>query len=199
MKIDFEPEGHVYRIDGVVVPSVTQILRDQGLSPAPESYRGGDYCRDRGTLVHTATALSDEGDLDYVGLDPVLRPFVDGWCLFLADTKCEVRSIEQRVAHALLGVAGTLDRIIVMPPEYRTLLDIKTGSVGPETAIQTAAYAKLLEFTTGERITHRLAVLLKPDGTYSVKEYGFQTLRDDWNIFQGALNCWKWRKENGRI
>ena len=60
MNLTFDPVAHIYRLDGVVVPNVTGILRDEGFVDASWFT---PYAAERGTKAHRAIELYDEGDL----------------------------------------------------------------------------------------------------------------------------------------
>ena len=48
--LTFDAEKHEYRLDGVRLPSVTQIIADAGLYGNTSYFT--DYSRDRGSFVH---------------------------------------------------------------------------------------------------------------------------------------------------
>ena len=65
MSLRFDPDSHLYRVDGIIVPSVTQVLEDVGIvdySRLPGSTR--EMALRRGSAVHAACHYDDEGDLD---------------------------------------------------------------------------------------------------------------------------------------
>src|SRR5690349_15525097 len=85
----FDAERHEYRLDGKVIPSVTQALQMVGLVPA---YRVTaellSATGDLGDKVHLATHYADEGTLDRAHLHaqaPILEPFVAAWEAFKKD------------------------------------------------------------------------------------------------------------------
>lgn len=186
--IEFCADLHEYRVDGRVVPSVTQIL---------EPYTSLEYV-DRETLriaqelgdhVHLACHLYETGQLDEATLDPALVPYLDGWKAFLYDTGAVVLLSEHRVASRKRGYAGTLDSMVFWGKSKR-LIDRKSGSVVPCTVgPQTAAYAEAYAEQTGERIRDRYCIHLPGDGRY--RSHPLKDPRD-WINFQSALNLHRW-------
>ena len=186
--LNFDPATHTYTLDGVVLPSVTQILQSVGLinfsGISPDVLQ---RVADFGTAVHLATALDDVGDLDEETLDPNLWPYLTAWRCFRRDEMGLQKffEIEQPLAHPDYGFAGTPDRIGAM-----IIIDIKTSTVVPPwTGLQLAAYSVLANITTARRI----AVQLKGDGTYQIHEFKD---RKDREIFLAALSVYKWREKN---
>lgn len=187
MTLEFEPDGHVYRLDGREVPSVTQIL-----SP----YSGLQYV-DRelleraaafGSHVHTACHLLNMDELDRSNLDPELEPYVAGWEKFLSDTGAVVVLSEHCVA-SKRGYAGKFDTLVHWGKSQR-LIDIKTGSgipmtVGPQTSAYVEAYAE----ETGIKVRDRYCVHLIGNGNYSACKLDDPR---DLSIFHSALNIWNW-------
>jgi len=76
----FDPEGHVYKVNGVSLPSVTSVL--------PYNYRGNNEAAMlKGTYVHDMCRLYLEDNLDEESLDPALIPYLDAFKKFLNDSK----------------------------------------------------------------------------------------------------------------
>ena len=121
--IQFDPSTHVYTVNGRVVPSVTQVLREAGLVD-PSIYPPG--AAERGTAVHLACQLHDENDLDESSLDPVIIPYLNAWKLFVSQNRFRATAIEQRICSLTHCYAGTLDRIgTVGPKGDNCLVEIK--------------------------------------------------------------------------
>ncbi len=184
--ITFDAKTHTYKLDGVVVPSVTQIL---GLANLYEFIdkkllkRAADF----GTAVHKATELYDEGRLNESNLDVALVPYLNGWKKFLNDTKFHV-DLAEKLVYSHHGYAGTFDRMGVLDSK-NTLLDIKTSTVVPKTtALQLAAYQGAWEEMGGNPVDQLMCVQLKPD-SYSIKVYNNPK---DYFTFLTFLSVYKW-------
>lgn len=188
-RLTFDEDRHVYEIDGVRVPSVTQVLAEAGLwRPAPGvSQADLDFTRGLGTAVHLATAMDDEGELDEDSVALTVSPYLEAWRRFRSDLKPEILVIEEQVVNPDYRYAGTVDRVVRLQGRT-TILDIKTGSPHPSTALQTAAYARC-----GRIGANRMAVYLTKEGKYKAETHSDQS---DWNIFAAALAVVQWQRRN---
>jgi hypothetical protein len=151
----------------------------------------------RGTYVHRATHLYDINDLDEETLDPLIRPYLDGWIKFRKDTNFTIEAIEEKVYSAKYNYAGRMDRRGIFY-DKRTALDVKTGEeFNASGAIQLSAYQNGHNEMSKEKIKNRLIVQLNKDGTYKLppKEYYG---KNDFNIFLSALTIHNWRCKYGK-
>jgi hypothetical protein len=196
--IEFDAATHTYTVDGRIVPSVTQIIGAAGLV----DYEGVpawrlEEARWRGSAVHQACWYLDQQDLDWSTVNEQHRGYLDAWEAFQQDSGFQIRAIEQRLFNPIQGYAGTADRFGLLPVGQRegvydeAVIDLKTGELQPGAAIQLAAYAMCCPEPFKLR---RLAVRLKPDGRYVVKEYENRLMRD-FQVFQHALAIWRWKEE----
>ena len=192
MGLEFTAENHIYRLEGVVIPSVTQIIKDAGLV-------NFDFISDEllaakadlGNKVHRATELNDNGILDYEDLHPKLRGYLDSWIKFRKDFDFIPSEIEMIYYHPLYRYAGRVDRIGDL-----TLVDIKSGTVQKTHSLQTAGYAELFNYKKPKReqIKRRLAVYLTPEN-YKVIEHKESS---DRNIFLAALTIANYHKRSNK-
>ncbi len=195
MPLKFDKASHTYKYNDNLVPSVTQVIDClYDLSFIPRDVL--EYKSELGTAVHLATELHDNNDLDIDSLSPVIAPYFNAWLKFLAETKTEILSIEDRIYHTDYQYAGTLDRGVIINKK-RAIIDIKcVAQLGVHVGVQLAGYqqAKNKELKKSDHFTHRYAVQLKPDGTYRLEPY---TNNQDFSVFIGCLNIMNWRKNNG--
>jgi hypothetical protein len=184
--LTFDRAQHAYALDGQRLPSVTQVLENVGIidySYIPDFARE-KYLK-RGSNVHLACEFDDQGDLDEAALSDELRPYVEAWRLFRAQTGFHPSLIEHRGYHPQYLYAGTLDRCGSMAGvKADILLDIKTTQAPDWTRYQLAAYAA---FFRTPRAFRRMAVALHADGTYRVDEYPSKDWAADFNVFLAAL------------
>jgi len=191
MSLTFQEEGHVYQYDGLVVPSVTQVLEpliDYSMVP---DFRLA-MAADRGTNVHKMCELHDYGTLeDY---EPEYEPYLDAWIMFLEDTGFEAEIIETRLYHPVFKYAGAVDRV-GMSKGKRVILDIKTTfTLMPAVGPQTAAYQEMWNKNNPHmKAKQRWAVQLKSDGTYRIERLKGVT---DFSVFTSCLNIHNWRAKN---
>lgn len=194
MNLTFQPEGHVYRIDGEVVPSVTQILAplyDFSAIPPDVLERKSAI----GVAVHAATELIDLDDLDESTVDPAIEGYLDAYRQFLEDEKPEWIYSEQPFGHRVWRFAGTLDRHGRMR-DGLTTIDLKSvAELSPAVGPQTAAYEVLRQHhDEDETPAARYALQLKPSGKYVLKQYRDA---DDARVFASLLSVHHWRGKHG--
>lgn len=196
-------ENHIYRIEEQQVISVTQLLQAEGFidySAVPEERL--EKAKNFGTAVHLMTSLYDKDDLLEEKLDENLRPYLNAWIKFRKDAGVgfDILEIENKIGSKIFKIAGTPDRIVMFNGK-RTVLEIKsTASLQPQIELQTAGYMLIYNKMAEEgslganfRVKERLGILLKPDGTYKLENYDDKS---DLAVFQSALNCHNWKKEN---
>lgn len=106
---EFEPEGHKY---GNGLESVTGILKAEGFI---DTSFYDDWSRDRGSMVHLATAYDDRNELDEESLDPVILPYLEAWRKFRKESGFVPESIEPPMMSTAYRYAGTPDRIGELP------------------------------------------------------------------------------------
>lgn len=110
--VEFTADGHIYTLDGLILPSVTGILKAEGFI---DDRFFDDYSRDRGTYVHLATHMDDMGDLDDDTVDPVIVPYLKAWRRFKKESGFVVDQSEISLACKVYHYAGTIDRIGYFP------------------------------------------------------------------------------------
>jgi len=192
-RLQFNREPHTYTYDGVVVPSVTQVLPSP-IVPTTHMQLDMEYARQRGQAVHLATELYDLGDLDEDSMDPVIVPYLDAWEKFLIDSDFHVSDIEARVYSERNRYAGTLDRSGTINGG-KAILDIKAvHKLSPTTGLQTAAYEDAYRKDRRCKPARRFAVQLKPDGAYVMREY---TDTSDLSVFLSYLQIHNWEQTYG--
>lgn len=193
--IEFDELRHIYQKDGVVVPSVTQVLTLAGisdLSTVPAHIL--EKARQIGTAVHEAAQFLDEGDLDMESLDPSIVGYMVGYQRFREEHEFKATLIEHRMVGEVDGMAYgmTLDRLGRMKGyDCEVLLDIKTSSrPSASWAIQTAAYVD--GYGCGDPF--RLVVHVSKDGTFKLIPYNEG---EDFEVWRSALRVAYWRLNHG--
>lgn len=171
----FDREQHVYRLNGAVVPSVTQVLRGAGyvdfyrdlsqkiaegeLSPSDGVYaliqRGQRLlaARDRGQRVHAAIHYLLEDSLDDASIDEEVRGYLESGRKYIEAQVRAVYRAEMRVWSARHGCAGTMDLLGLHADGAVCLFDWKSGDPADVSAdLQLSAYLGfLLEMATTDR------------------------------------------------
>jgi hypothetical protein len=182
-KLEFDEEKHIYRANGVIVPSVTEILKFLSVDT---SANASPYLRqqaaDRGTRIHEATIIYDYAGMDDELIDADIYPYIKAYADFVRDYRIRGYLLTE---HALTNgeYAGTLDRLAVIDGKI-TVIDFKTGTTVDKLkeAAQLYAYAKLLADNEMYRDRYgdfgAFVLRLKRDGTYTVQER---------NIYRGKV------------
>jgi hypothetical protein len=186
--LTFEPIAHRYDLDGVRVPSVTQVLQRSGIinfDGIPEPIL--EAARVRGTIVHSALHYYNDRDLDGESFRsdfPTYAGYLDAWETFCRQRHYEPILNEHRVASRRHKVAGTIDSLGLLDGKA-VLLDFATGRPHDVAKnLQTAAYHGLAMewaaekedpalglFMAQHRVIRRYAVQLRKDGTFVVEPY----------------------------
>ena len=127
--LEFTAETHTYTLEGVELPSVTQIVRflSYDVTATAKSWLR-DVAADRGTRIHEYCMLYDFGELpEQIDFD--CAGYVKAYIAFCRDYKPDWWCIE-RIAYAERNgtkYAGTVDRVGMIDGEA-VIVDIKTGS-----------------------------------------------------------------------
>ena len=166
----FEESAHAYKVDGISLPSVTEICRflsyDQAAGAKPWLR---DEAANRGSRVHAWCAVYDyEGETPET--EPDVQPYLEAYVGFLRDYNPAWDLIEHPMGSERLGFAGTLDRYGMIDGKP-CLLDIKTGSrmhKAPLSA-QLAGYALLLQ-EEGRPLEKGYGLHLDKRGCYDLVE-----------------------------
>lgn len=186
----FDAPSHIYRLDGKIIPSVTQILAPlvdySMINPAVMA-----AAQELGTMVHLTTELFDLGTLDESDLDPILQPYLDAWKKFRAECDFVPSTIEERMYHPTFRYCGTSDRTGMVRGK-KSVVDIKKMmSLGPVIGLQLAAYQQLHNLS-GAGVTDRYALGLRPDGTYRLQKYNDPS---DLAAFMSLLTIKNWKEK----
>lgn len=188
----FDESKHEYRVNGRVIPSVTQVLQPLvDYSKVPRDVL--ERAQLLGQAVHRATELHDNDDLDMATLSEELVPYLDAWKRFRQECDFQPITVEEKLHHPSLGYAGTSDRTGYVRGR-KAVLDIKKMiSLGPVIGIQLAAY-QAMHNLRGDSITDRYALGLRADSTYRLEPY---TDANDFAVFVSLLTVRNWRIRNG--
>ena len=123
--LEFEEKTHTYRLDGVKIPSVsdiTECLAAITYREVPPEIMA--YAAERGTIIHRAAEELDmKGEVSVTG---EYAPYVEAYANFLRDKEPIWDMIEEPVNNGTL-YAGTPDRYGLMDGKH-VIVDIKTAA-----------------------------------------------------------------------
>jgi len=213
-ELTFEREGHVYRVDGLVKPSLTQILRavkvevqdgevtrlrslfdysflDQ--SKADEVLLRGRWVHDLAALRLTRGPLPQKLIDRLKEMQPEWFTYYPGFETWL-DTQptLEPLIVETSMYSALYDFCTTPD-LVCLFQGAPTIIEFKTGIATPDAAIQTAGQAVVIgeqkSYAHHGKLHHRFALELRPDAPARLiphKNHG-----KDRNDFLSVLNVYR--------
>ncbi len=196
--VSMTPGEHVYRdcISGRTYPSVTQLLDEAGFARWTEDIPEAvlERAGDRGTAVHMACHMDDDGDLDESTVDKAVRPYLDQYREWKAFTNFRPIAAEVPCINRAKGFAGTFDRLGLIDATP-AVVDIKTVPLRPVVALQLIGYADLVDMPLGGR---RFALRLTGKGKPEVREYSIEdAVKRDLGAWRAVLKLHQW-KEEGR-
>ena len=189
----FDAEKHEYRVGAKVIPSITQILKAEGII---DSTWYNAQARDRGTLVHLLAHLWDKGEFnDLEELNAIEEyapyyPYMEAYDNFLTEKGVKVICSEEPM-WSPEGFAGTPDKVAVVGGRI-CVIELKTGSKSPWHALQTAAQSYLirLKFPEYRGCEDRYALYLDPD-KYRLENHSNAT---DFLIWRSIMAVHNWKR-----
>ena len=185
----FNEEDHTYWDGDTRYPSVTEILQEEGMI---DTRWFDEWSRTRGTYVHKAVELYNNGELLEADLDEHLIPYLDAWRRFKENSDIVILNSEMVVHSEIFRYAGTLD-IECTINGHKAIIDLKSGIVAPATALQLAGYTMAYHANY-----------------YSVKRYGL-SLKDgkativpfenfsDFSMWQAIIDIYYYKLNNNLI
>jgi hypothetical protein len=168
MKLEFNAESHEYRINGKIVPSVTEIC-----APLTAADMGKlnpniiNSAANRGSIIHELTELIDYGTSpEDMEMYAEVGGYITAYLRFLRDYSPTWTRIEYRLGNEDLGFARTLDRLGVID-DKPCVLDIKTtDSASRAQKISWATQLSGYRLLCGNATLERYVLWLRSDGTY---------------------------------
>jgi hypothetical protein len=196
----FDKDKHEYRVDNVVIPSVTQILKAEGLinfslvNPAILE-RNSEF----GNSVHSMIEFFCKGTLDEKSLDPALKPYLQSWNNFVEDYGYTWHQIEYRGYSKTYRYAFTMDQLGEISKTNNPghcLLDYKTGKPTHSHKIQMGGY----KLADGKKYNNIIILYLNPE----TKPRGYKVdfainNKKEQGLFLAALSLYNYKKEKGII
>lgn len=195
MRTEFDPITHIGKVDGVVWPSSTQLLKEFGLvdySTVPE--RVLENKRVLGDRVHLATLLLDSGELDEEHFNssfPECIPYLEGYRKFRIIEHFEPVFKEQRFFSAKYKFHGAPDEVARDKNGRLVIIEYKnTWKIYKAICPQMESYRLLVEEAMKEKVCALHSLKLKPNGDYDLQEHKEPGAKMD---FLHALSL-HWRK-----
>jgi hypothetical protein len=195
--LTFDEIRHTYQLEpsGMILPSVSKILRESGLAPDLSQIPPAilETARRRGIAVHAiAEVIDGGGDPD---IEPGLEPYADAYRLFLRESGYRPEKTEHMVYHPELLYAGRLDSGGWMN-QQRFIIDRKATADMDRVAtpVQLAAYTgAYLAMTPGEHVEMMAGLHLRRDGTYRLHVWDFESY---WETWQAPVKIYRHKRQH---
>ena len=183
-ELTFEEERHVYKLNGIEIPSVTTIMKP--LSATLYAGVDDDVLRraaNRGTAVHNA--IENYLKFGIQDIDAVYEGYFEAFLKWYKEYDVKPLATESRVYHKTIRYAGTADMPAIVDGKA-ICIDYKTSASVNKmlTGIQLEGYAKAYE-SHGVCFDGKAILHLKPNGRYSWVYYEKNDI-ESWEVF-GAL------------
>lgn len=180
--IDFDDEKHLYTLRGMMLPSVTQIMKPMSLMLYSNVNDATLYeAADRGTRAHAQVeAIVKYGVEEF---DEDTEGYIRAFQAFQENYNKKWLASEYRTYHKLMRYAGTIDLIADACADGEVdVIDIKTTAQFHRAMLQTqlGAYAQALK-SWGVKVNGVYGLQLLKDG-----QYRFERLEEDYSTF---LHC----------
>ena len=165
---EFDPAEHIYKVEGIEVPSVTTILQEMGFMKALSFYTPAGASR--GTYIHSLVEQYNLGTMDWGEVGEYL-PEIEAYIQAKEELKMEVLLTEQRMFNRSMWIAGTVDNVsLIRNEEVPYLIDLKTGAPAKWHVLQLILYGAMIKWETETPL--KMAILyLQKDGKYKFVEY----------------------------
>lgn len=151
-----------------------------------------------GSEVHHATSEFLENGTEF---PPHLQRFYEAFMSFVKDHRFEVEYNEVTVYNRKCAYAGSLD-LIGDVDGVPTILDIKTGGVWPEAALQICAYSRCEFLGLGDKevelpkVEKGVILQLSPKGDYTLHEARIDDVV--FTSFRHLIEAYRWQKSLSR-
>jgi hypothetical protein len=194
--VELDVETHTYFIDGKKFEDAypSRVLKDLQLC---RNYGWIDpYYAERGRCVHIGCDILNKGkEVDPASLEQDVASFVAAYKNFLKTSGFKPIASELSLYSTLHNFACTLDVVGELEGEM-TLIDLKTSkSLDPAVEIQLGAqYIAWEENHVKQPIARRMALSLRQDGTYALKDCSHVSPY----LWLDALKLWRWRRTHKR-
>lgn len=179
----FDEETHEYRIDGRVVPSVTQVMGEILGQP----WQATEWHLQRGRAVHACCALIAE-DKEFEN-DPQIDGQVEACRKFMKDSGAYIEDIEKPLYSVQYNFAGTPD--LITSEGHKIIIDYK-ATLTKAVEIQLGGYGILKP-----KAKFGLGVQLNDDGTFKLTH--LIDLKRPRQKFLGLLSAYNTKKGLGMI
>lgn len=193
--LTFDDAKHIYRLNGIIVPSVTQVM--QPLSD--ETYRDVEAkvlrrAAGKGTAVHNA--IENYLTFGIEDIEPEHAGYFTAFLRWFDEYKPQVIGKEYRLYHKFMAYAGTADLICIIGGRLY-VIDYKTTQRIEEmlVKVQLKAYSQALA-SLGVEPKRAASLHLKKDGTFDFQTHDGGA--ESWQVFSSLLTVLRYKQKINR-
>lgn len=194
-ELSFEEKRHIYKLNGIAIPSVTTIMK-----PLSEDVYGSidekvlNRAAARGTAVHNA--IENYVKFNIEDIPPEHEGYFDAFLLWYKEHNVVPYGTEVKLYHKGLLYAGTAD-MIASVDGLDTLIDFKTSASVSQMlcGVQLEAYDRaMVSHDSGIHIAQKAIVHLQKDGKYQM--IPFQSMETEcWRVFTALLTVRNYKQK----
>lgn len=192
-EIEFNEKDHIYMKNGIVLPSVTQIMQ-----PLYEQVYGkadsdaSDNGKSKGKEIHRA--IDDYCEFGMIDISEEYKPYLDNFIRYIDEHQYEIVASEVMLCHPVYNYAGKIDIIARNSKGEFVLIDNKTGDLQPKLhAVQLQAYTDMWSANKMPEIAFKVALGLSDKG-YKEHRYDKYDTKAK-SVFDACYKIYKYRKE----
>ncbi len=185
-ELTLQEDGHIYKIHGRRVISVTQALKI-----LDDRWKVDPFYLERGRLIHLSTEYFDHYQLDEDTVDPQIQGYFDAYRNFRDNTGFVPTHIEHKLYHPQLWYAGKIDRIGPLNGK-QALIDLKSGGKVRSDELQGAAYWELAK-ANKIHVDKVFDLYLDADGTYKLEPV--KNPKSLLPVFLACLKITQWKEK----
>lgn len=185
-ELRFDERSHIYRLDGVEIPSVSKVMEPLKASGyAGISEKTLAKAADKGSSVHNSIENWMKFGIDDIPQEH--RPYFDAFLEWWNQFRPVVIASEVKTYHKLMRYGGTIDLLAEIDGKL-TLIDYKTTYrlMEKSCGVQLEAYAQALA-SHGINVEAKHILHLKKDGKWAYPEFPAKDAQR-WRVFS-ALKC----------
>jgi hypothetical protein len=192
-EIEFNEKDHIYTKNGIVLPSVTQIMQ-----PLYEQVYGkadmnaSDNGKSKGKEIHRA--IDDYCDFGIIDISEEYKPYLENFIRYIDEHQYEIVASEVMLYHPVYNYAGTIDIIVTDKKGEYGMIDNKTGDLQTKLhAVQLQAYTDMWLANKMPEIAFKVALGLSDKG-YKEHRYDKYDTKAK-SVFDACYKIYKYRKE----
>jgi hypothetical protein len=192
-QIQFNESEHIYTKNGIVLPSVTQIM-----NPLYDAVYGkanmnaSDNGKSKGKEIHRA--IDDYCEFGMIDISEEYKPYLYSFIKYLDDKGLTVVASEVMLCHPVYNYAGTIDIIATNPKNQYVMIDNKTGGLQALLhSVQLQAYTDMWSANKMPEIAYKVALGLSDKG-YEEKVYSKYDAKAK-SVFDACYKIHNFKKE----